>query len=413
IAVSNKWGTLARLKTLLENPATTVTTDEVRAYERYRDNYARFWRQYFDPIAVRLDIVGERKFALEVFILPLLDDTLYNGLKTVFGAPAAPRSLLPRYEQPAVATLALSIPDSKPRRDVVHEFAKLLASEADLIKLFPLLTGDLVFSVQDTESVLQTNFPGLIRFGETTALGRRDAEMLLFVPAAMALLTRPCDLALRVTDEAKAREILSTISSRVHHTWVNSEITSIEDENRIVYTLNFAGVMRLEIAASVEHGWLRLTNRPWTRNRIIGTEENTAAHGRLQLNPAQIKTGLTQALASARLARRSALFSNAQSLALWADTFGTDAAGAVKHQRAALGEATPLPSGETADFTSLGRSNFPPSALLPNHGTWFRQREKSTDRTDAGLFRNLRAADLWLRFEDTGLRTRIEFETGK
>ncbi|MDR3228739.1 MAG: hypothetical protein LBT53_04935, partial [Puniceicoccales bacterium] len=40
IAVSNKWGTLARLKTLLENPATTVTTDEVRAYERYRDNYA-------------------------------------------------------------------------------------------------------------------------------------------------------------------------------------------------------------------------------------------------------------------------------------------------------------------------------------------------------------------------------------
>ncbi|MFT5130933.1 MAG: hypothetical protein ACI8W8_004566, partial [Rhodothermales bacterium] len=56
---------------MLEQPLTQVSKSEAKAYESYVANYSRFWRQFFDPIAIRLDDLGPRELELEVFILPL------------------------------------------------------------------------------------------------------------------------------------------------------------------------------------------------------------------------------------------------------------------------------------------------------------------------------------------------------
>ncbi len=63
-----------------------VTEQEKNEYERFRRNYQDYWRQYFDPIGIR--ITARERLALSVTILPLLDHSEYNHAKEFFGGAA-------------------------------------------------------------------------------------------------------------------------------------------------------------------------------------------------------------------------------------------------------------------------------------------------------------------------------------
>ena len=64
-------------------PVETVTAAEAEAYRTYVDEYSRYWRQYFDPIALRLDDAPAGELELSTFILPLLDSELYDRVREV------------------------------------------------------------------------------------------------------------------------------------------------------------------------------------------------------------------------------------------------------------------------------------------------------------------------------------------
>ncbi len=55
---SEHYDTLPRMRTLPEVPLQKVTPEEAEAYRLYVENYSRYWRRFFDPIAIRLDDVG-------------------------------------------------------------------------------------------------------------------------------------------------------------------------------------------------------------------------------------------------------------------------------------------------------------------------------------------------------------------
>lgn len=104
---SSTYGTLGFMTPISEIAPTTVTQDEAAAYGRWRDNYERNWRQYFDPIAMRFSI-SKNKLETELTVMPLITGSRYNeflGITT--GAQIAAKAGDPHTN--ALARLAIAI----------------------------------------------------------------------------------------------------------------------------------------------------------------------------------------------------------------------------------------------------------------------------------------------------------------
>ena len=82
-------GYAGNLTPCLEAEAEHVTEAEADAYRQFVEEYSRFWRRFFDPIAIRVQITPERLRA-ETLVLPLIDNTVYSSLARALGdAPEA------------------------------------------------------------------------------------------------------------------------------------------------------------------------------------------------------------------------------------------------------------------------------------------------------------------------------------
>src|SRR5262249_26052426 len=83
-AVSDAHGRLRFATRLLELPIDTVTAGEAADYELFRQEYMRLWRQFFDPVGVRLGLT-EKQARVEAYILPLIRSSQYNELRALSG----------------------------------------------------------------------------------------------------------------------------------------------------------------------------------------------------------------------------------------------------------------------------------------------------------------------------------------
>ncbi len=77
-----------------EIPVTQVNGEEADEYKVFIEAYNQYWRTYFDPIALRLQITPQR-YQLETIVLPLIDNSIYTGLAMAFGGQAEPLDALP------------------------------------------------------------------------------------------------------------------------------------------------------------------------------------------------------------------------------------------------------------------------------------------------------------------------------
>jgi Protein of unknown function (DUF1559) len=88
-AVCSHHGHAHSLIPCCEIPLTQVTADEAQQYKAFLDNYNQYWRTYFDPIALRIQVRPER-YRIETIVLPLIDNTVYTTLaQATAGAPEA------------------------------------------------------------------------------------------------------------------------------------------------------------------------------------------------------------------------------------------------------------------------------------------------------------------------------------
>lgn len=68
---------------------TNVSQAEAQAYRQFVTEYSSYWRLYFDPIVIRLQITPER-YRAETLVLPLIDNTVYATLaRSLGGEPEA------------------------------------------------------------------------------------------------------------------------------------------------------------------------------------------------------------------------------------------------------------------------------------------------------------------------------------
>ena len=108
--VSQKWGTLAELTTIATAATETATREEADAYQTYVEEYRRYWRQFFDPIAMRLDDAPDGALELTTFILPLIDSELYTAVAGLLGAMNKPLRV-PHTKPEPVFQLSLNLSD--------------------------------------------------------------------------------------------------------------------------------------------------------------------------------------------------------------------------------------------------------------------------------------------------------------
>lgn len=75
--VSSVYGTLDFLTPIVELPLTMVTREEADAYQMWRDGYQSNWRQFFDPIAIRVSSTGAQLKA-DLTVMPLIGGSDYR-----------------------------------------------------------------------------------------------------------------------------------------------------------------------------------------------------------------------------------------------------------------------------------------------------------------------------------------------
>ena len=67
-----------------EIPVTKVTRQEAGEYDAFVQEYNQYWRTFFDPIALRVQITPQC-YRLETLILPLIDNSVYTQLSKILG----------------------------------------------------------------------------------------------------------------------------------------------------------------------------------------------------------------------------------------------------------------------------------------------------------------------------------------
>jgi hypothetical protein len=84
VARSDVYNTLHFATPLIELPMDNVTRTEAEEYNRFRLEYLGLWRQFFDPIGMRVAL-KEGQVQLDTYILPLIENSSYNQLRRVTG----------------------------------------------------------------------------------------------------------------------------------------------------------------------------------------------------------------------------------------------------------------------------------------------------------------------------------------
>jgi hypothetical protein len=84
-AARSKWGRPDDLVPLIDlPPVEKVSAREKEAYATFTRGYQDYWRNFIDPIAVRIDIEDERA-VVDVRVLPLISGTEYSDIEEVVG----------------------------------------------------------------------------------------------------------------------------------------------------------------------------------------------------------------------------------------------------------------------------------------------------------------------------------------
>jgi hypothetical protein len=131
-AARSSWGSPASLTPLIDLPAPSMVTEAERiAYDGFARGYQDYWRQFMDPIAIRLDLedgTGDSATAtVDIRVLPLIEGSDYGEMEEIVGTE--------RIEVPAINDGLQMVwavgADSKLRRDLDRS-ASGLTGKADI-----------------------------------------------------------------------------------------------------------------------------------------------------------------------------------------------------------------------------------------------------------------------------------------
>ncbi len=195
---------------LVEIRMEAVSPDEAQGYRQFVDSYNRYWSRFFDPIGIKLRVPADRsaRIEAETCILPLIENSIYDGLREFLGGPPG---VLPEPTGPrANGGIAVKLPE----REKLFSFFEDAFSINDrevyprgLSEMVDQLTGGIAVCAHDGEMLLTFSDDLMQEMG--ILRGGLDGDAFFF-GLLLSAVTLPISLQIEVKDPAAARSALET-----------------------------------------------------------------------------------------------------------------------------------------------------------------------------------------------------------
>lgn len=405
VAMSSRYGRLDNLAPISAHPVATASVAEAEAYKRYVESYSRYWRRYFDPIAVRLDDTGDGALEISTFILPLLDNSIYNGLEEVLVEDhRTPPLRVPQISPKPVAMFSMKLSE-KMWMEFLDDFLRhARGMDATGWKALDDLGPGFHFAIHDSNPIIAFGS------GEMLGLGGGLAEMdddMLGIPLFLSMLTRPCTMLVELRQDQAVRELLSGGGlARLlpfGEDMMRTSYYKLAGQDAWIYGIEFFGI-NLRFRFEVQDNYLLISNLPWGPKVEVGAVDVAAASClELSLNPlAATEQFAAMHTAAAEKDRRLAMEGIGYLYPLM--LAGESAESALGRHRQLLGFA-PVHPGEGGWAVIDGRLK---STLYGAPGSE-QQPAYAVGNSRFGVLQGVSNLRMNLQFEDTGLRTRVRW----
>ena len=174
-----------------------VTPEERDAYKQYLASYNHFWRNFFDPIAIRYEQKPGSRHELETFILPLIDNSLYSGIREAVTTADKPLQV-PVIEPAPVALLSVNLNDSS-WLHLIEEFSDSLTETLRLDgSILDLLGPDVHVAIHDADPIINIGNGELA--GLFSQFSGMDNSGMFAISTAISMLTRPSSICIGLGD---------------------------------------------------------------------------------------------------------------------------------------------------------------------------------------------------------------------
>jgi hypothetical protein len=399
--VSQTFGALPRMNSLMDLGITEATSQEAAAYQLYLENYNRYWRRFFDPIALRLDQPDPATYELSVFILPLIDNSIYNSVREIVAGEQDGVPLkVPVIEPEPVARLSMKLREEvwvETGGEMLGNFARQVGFDTSLLDF---LGPDIHIALADADPIIEMGSGELV-----SAFGPMNGSEMVMIPALVSMFTRPTAVCIGLSDPAAVRRALDNSVGRKSDIFGGSDVSGslykVTGREGWVYRISFFDLMTLRLGVEVQDRFLVIRNMPLTSSfQITGTMESSQPGAQISVSPKACRMQLPALFASAAEQEREAAFGGIATLLPLLVT-GSESIGdaAAKHQ-AWFGFRPVHPAG--GGWAWDGRQ-----VTSDRYGTIHQptQPDYQTGSREFGLLRKVDGAEVSMKFEEDGLRT--------
>lgn len=345
-------------------------------------------------------------YELSIFILPLIDNSIYNSLREIITEGDGASVLrIPVIEPEPVATLSMNLTE-KVWVDGGGEVLENFAARAGLdTTILDFLGPDLHLSLADADPILEMGSGELTHvFGSMG--GGND---MMMISTIVSIFTRPTAISIGLSDAAAVRRALDGSvgrGSELAGRDVTGSLHKIADRDGWVYRINFFDMMTLRLGIEVQDRFLVIRNMPLTSGfRITGVKDASQPGAQLTVSPRACRLQLPALFASAAERERSAAFSGISDLYPLLVTGKNSISEAAETHKEWFGFRPVHPGdgewawdGEEMTSNRYGTGGQP---TQPDHAAGNR---------DFGILRKVDGGEVGMRFEDDGLRTTLRWQ---
>ncbi|MDF3131227.1 hypothetical protein P0Y35_18630 [Kiritimatiellaeota bacterium B1221] len=406
VATDPIWGSANHLPTLTGNLPEKVTHQEKKAYDNYRERYERFWRQFFDPIAVRVDLKPEQEVETTLFILPLINSSIYDNIRTFFRNQEGSAPLQRPVIDPApIAMMSLNLSEEL-WIDFLEGVSDVVEDQLGMnLPIWEQLGPGLHVGLADSNSVITFGSGELMHlFGASTNM--RGNEML-FLPLFGSLLTRPVVVAMDLQDPEAARRALRSLVTGTlmdDEGWLglNVNLVKITGEDKWLLRIALEDMLFFTLSMEIQDRYLVFSNLPLNYHpTVTGSEALNFRDASVLLQPDAIQeTGPGFEASALDQARKQAL-AGLGVLNLYYMAGFDSLEDAMATSQRLFGYVPVHPSPGEFIWTERG----PESTVF---GSITDTQQPPLDQVDTtGLFPQTEKVEVSMQLENEGLRTRV------
>ena len=408
VATDPFWGRAARMTTLSNRLPDMVTEAEKNAYEQYRNQYERYWRQFFDPIAINVES-KKNVYDTTVFVLPLIDSSIYRGFRQIIGGNGDRSLSRPVISPTPIGLMSFNLIEEA-WGEAMDNFSSAVESSLGVdLAIWELLGPGVHLGIADSDSILGMGSGELMGLLSPGRWGQRT-EMIA-IPMIISFLTRPAVLAVELSDPEKARDLLHVNAVGLAEPGLQMfdfRVSLLEEigDDRWLLRISFEDIVSLTIGLEVQGEYLVLSNLPLSyQPKVTGTEAVPMRDAGMRLNPeACHQTAPAFAAAAIDRERRGTQFGLRVLYALYECGIESVEAAQVECERR-FGYRPVHPGSGEFVWTKGGPKS-------DRFGYWGQGIQPPLEMAD-DLLPGVQGIDVSMQLEGEGLRTRLRWEIGE